>query len=155
MLNQYHNQQPFPHNSDLRELSCWGYKNFLLRGKHLRKRKIRLNNSTIILQGDLTDCQSTETKRHSQAGHGSGPAGRGLQLAGAVATWGHVLSHPVQNITQKRQRMGREHQALGPASLQLRLKTAKWVTNLSQDWKTQESPSRISLPQRSKTPIHA
>lgn len=134
VLHPRHDQQSFNHNSDFHELSCWWHKNFLLRGRHLRKRKIRLYNSIVILQGDLTDCQSTETKRQSQAGHGSGPAGRGLQLAGAVATWGHVLSHHIHNVTQKRQRLWREHQGLGPASLQLCLKTAKQVINFSQGW---------------------
>lgn len=73
VLNPCHDQQPYTYNWDAGD-----NKKFLLRGRHLRKNKIRLSNSTVILQGDVTNWQHTEIKRHSQAGHSSGVAGRGL-----------------------------------------------------------------------------
>lgn len=86
--------------TDLNELSCWWHNTFLLRGRHLRKGKIRLSNSSVTLQGDFTDWWSMATTGRSQArcllaqGHSS------LQLYGHLGTHSQHLASP-ESYTEK------------------------------------------------------
>lgn len=86
--------------TDLNELSCWWHNTFLLRGRHLRKGKIRLSNSSVTLQGDFTDWWSMATTGRSQGrcllaqGHSS------LQLYGHLGTHSQHLASP-ESYTEK------------------------------------------------------